>query len=307
MRSILGRIRRERHVIKATTDCGELIREFNPFVVRGPSPTMARLHRSWKKRRLQANDCQTRCSVCASPTSSNHQPYFPPTPHAIITPRRTTNPPTMGQTPMFRHFTLTTDDATLVTRFDLKEMPPFSPQFNVAPGDRVATVSATMQRPPRDIRFLDWGLIVDDNDVQKKENRAATIREDELAGPRYTPAFRFRRCLILADGLYVWQKDSDVPKYLVRRDRQPFTFAGLREHFASGETSFDTCAIITTILSGAGATEQAMPALVTPQDYDKWLSPMVTKAQLLAKLISRLPFHEMESREVGDHVKQVSF
>jgi putative SOS response-associated peptidase YedK len=224
-----------------------------------------------------------------------------------MTPQRTTNHPTMGQTPMFRHFTLTTDDATLVTRFNLKEMPPFSPQFNIAPGDRVATVSASMQRPPRDIRFLDWGLIFDDNDVQKKENRAATVREDELAGPRYTPAFRFRRCLILADGLYVWQKDSDVPKYLVRRDRQPFTFAGLREHFASGETSFDTCAIITTILNGAGAPEQAMPALVIPQDYDKWLSPMVTKAQMLAKLISPLPFHEMESREVGDHVKQLGF
>jgi putative SOS response-associated peptidase YedK len=213
----------------------------------------------------------------------------------------------MVQNSMFRHFTLTTDDATLVTSFGLKEMPPFSPKYNIAPSDQVATVSASMQRPPRDIRFLDWGLIFDDNDVQFKDDRVTTVPEDELSAPRYTPAFRFKRCLILADGLYLWQRANDVPRYLVRRDHKPFTFAGLREHYASGEISFDTCAIITASLSGPGTSGQPMPALVAPQDYDKWLSPMVTKVQILTKLISPLAFPEMESREVGDHVKQVSF
>ena len=209
---------------------------------------------------------------------------------------------------MFRHFTLTTDDATLVTRFDLKEMPPFSPKYNITPNDPVATISASMQRPPRDIRFLDWGLIFDDKDVQSKDDRVATVRDDELPSPRYTPLFRFKRCLILADGLYLWKSANDVPSYMVRRDRQPFTFAGIREHYASGETSFDTCAIITTILNDTGSSQQTMPAIVAPQDYDKWLSPMVTKAKLLAHSdwpLPRCQFREMESRAVGDHVKQV--
>ncbi len=208
---------------------------------------------------------------------------------------------------MFRHFTLTTDDATLVTRFDLKEMPPFSPKYNIAPNDPIATISATMQRPPRDIRFLDWGLIFDDKDVESKGDRVTTVPEDELSAPRYTPAFRFKRCLILADGLYLWKSANDEPNYMVRRDRQPFTFAGIREHYASGDISFDTCAIITTSLIGDGSSGQAMPGLVKPQDYDKWLSPMVTKVKLLATLINPLPLGEMESRKVGDHVRQVSF
>ena len=96
------------------------------------------------------------------------------------------------------------------------------------------------------------------------------------------------------------------PKYLVRRDLQPFALAGLREHFASGEDSFDTCAIITTNVNLAGVSVQTMPLLVTPQDYDQWLSPMVTKIQRIQKLINRLPFGEMESRAVGDQVKDVS-
>ena len=113
--------------------------------------------------------------------------------------------------------------------------------------------------PPRDIRFLDWGLIFDDKDVQAKDDRVTTVPEVDLSAPRYTPAFRFKRCLILADGLYLWKSANDEPKYMLRRDRQPFTFAGIREHYASGDISFDTFAIITTSLNGDGSSGQAMP------------------------------------------------
>jgi putative SOS response-associated peptidase YedK len=212
----------------------------------------------------------------------------------------------VGNLAMFRRFTLTTDFTTLVAHFNLKEMPPFSPSYNIAPGDRVATLSATMDLPPRDIRMLDWGFIFDDKDVKLKEDRVATVREDELAAPRYLSLLRFKRCLILADGLYVWQSETDVPRYLVRPDRQPFAFAGIREHFASGENKFDTCAVITAIGSGGGASAQAMPALVGPQDYDQWLSPMLTKVQRIGKLIIPLTLGEMESRAVGDQVKDAS-
>ena len=207
---------------------------------------------------------------------------------------------------MFRDFTLTTDDATLVTRFELKEMPPFSPKYHIAPGDRVATVPASMQRVPRNVVLLDWGLIFDDKDVAHKEDRVTKVHEDKLKSLPYDSLFRYKRCLILADGLYVWKLDGDVPKYLVRRDRQPFAFAGVRHRFSKGEESWDTCAIITIDANGGGEPVQAMPALVKTQDFDKWISPMVTKVVLLKTLLAPLPLGEMESRDVGDHVKDVN-
>jgi putative SOS response-associated peptidase YedK len=212
----------------------------------------------------------------------------------------------MGHIAMFRQFTLTTDGTTLVTHFNLKEMPEFSPRYNIAPNDRLATVSASMALPPREIKYLSWGLIFDEKAVQRKEDREATVREDNLPAPRFESLFRFKRCLILADGLFVWQREHDAPKYFVRSDRQPFALAGLRQHFSSGEDSFDTCAIITTNLIDDGVSDLAMPALVEPQDYDPWLSPMNTKVQRIKKLIRPLPFGAMESWEVGDHVKDIS-
>ena len=207
---------------------------------------------------------------------------------------------------MIRHFTLTTDDATLVTRFNLKEMPPFSPRYNIAPSDQVATIPASMARSPRNIGFLNWGLIFDDKDVTNKEERVTTVRDENLSAPRFESLFRFKRCLILADGLYVWQLENDVPKYLVHQDGHPFAFAGVRERFSKGENSWDTCAIITLSVDGGGGPPQAMPACVKPVDYDKWTSPMVTKVVLLRTLMTPLRLGEMESRAVGDHVKDVN-
>jgi putative SOS response-associated peptidase YedK len=212
----------------------------------------------------------------------------------------------MGYLSMFKHFTLTTDPTTLVTCFNLKEMPPFSPAYNIAPGDRVVTVPASMERSPRHIGLLDWGLIFDDKDVARKEDRVATVRDDSLSSPRYESSFRYRRCLVLADGLFVWQLDNDVPKYSVRRDQQPFALAGIRQRFSKGEESWDTCAIITINMDGGGVPGQALPVCVSPEDYDKWTSPMVTKVAMLKKLMTSLPLGQMESRAVGDHVKDAN-
>jgi putative SOS response-associated peptidase YedK len=163
-----------------------------------------------------------------------------------------------------------------------------------------------MELPPRDIRSLDWGLILNEKDIKSTENRAITVHDNELSSVRFNPLLRFKRCLILADGLYFWKNAVDVPQYLVRSDRQPFALAGIREQFKSGENSFNTCAIISISPSESGESAQAMPALVRSADFDQWLSPMVTKIQRIAKLISPLPLDEMESRAVGDQVKDAA-
>ena len=149
-------------------------------------------------------------------------------------------------------------------------------------------------------------MILDENDVASKENRVTKIHEDKLKSVPYESLFRYKRCLIIADGLYVWKLDQDVPKYLVRRDRQPFAFAGVRNRFSKGDEAWDTCAIITINANDDGEPAQAMPALVKTEDADKWISPMVTKVVLLKKMLAPLPLGEMESREVGDHVKDVN-
>jgi hypothetical protein len=61
-------------------------------------------------------------------------------------------------------------------------------------------------------------------------------------------AFRQRRCLILADGFYEWQKTADrkQPFLIHLKDGSPFAFAGLWERWKRGEQAINSCSIIVT-------------------------------------------------------------
>ena len=54
--------------------------------------------------------------------------------------------------------------------------------------------------------------------------------------PAFRSAFRRRRCLVVADGFYEWEKTyGKTPYYFRLRDGGPFAFAGLWERWEKGE------------------------------------------------------------------------
>jgi putative SOS response-associated peptidase YedK len=75
---------------------------------------------------------------------------------------------------------------------------------------------------------------------------AETIAEK----PSFREAFQKRRCLIIADGFYEWQKLGRMKKPLKfsLKTGQPFGLAGLYETWISPEQKpINTCTIITTV------------------------------------------------------------
>ncbi len=68
--------------------------------------------------------------------------------------------------------------------------------------------------------------------------------------PAFRRAFRERRCLILADGFYEWQRQDGrkQPYYIRLREGRPFAFAGLWERWVPPDGQpLDSCTIITTV------------------------------------------------------------
>jgi len=68
--------------------------------------------------------------------------------------------------------------------------------------------------------------------------------------PSFRRAFRERRCLILADGLYEWQRqDRRKQPYFIRlRDGKPFAFVGLWDRWVDAEgRTIESCTILTTV------------------------------------------------------------
>lgn len=135
----------------------------------------------------------------------------------------------------------------LEERFDAAFADPFSPTYNVAPGQRVPVVT---DEAPAAIRQLEWGLVPSwaDGDADRLINaRAETVAEtrsfraayrqqgtgrseaETADSGRETPAAG--RCLVIADGFYEWTPTDagNQPYRIGFGDDRPFAMAGLWE------------------------------------------------------------------------------
>jgi putative SOS response-associated peptidase YedK len=88
--------------------------------------------------------------------------------------------------------------------------------------------------------------------------------------PAFRLAFRKRRCLILADGFYEWEKQGKRKQpYLFRlKGGEPFAFAGLWEHWERDGKVIDSCTILTTDPNElVKPLHDRMPVILSPHDF----------------------------------------
>lgn len=207
---------------------------------------------------------------------------------------------------MCGRYTLRTPVETLVERFEINEYPSsITPSYNIAPSQGVAAVIA--ENGKRKLEMLHWGLIpswAKDPEVGNKmiNARAETVAEK----PSYRKAFKERRCLILADGFYEWQKTDSgkQPFYIRMEDEAPFAFAGLWESWQNGR-EIRSCTIITTSPNEVAAqVHNRMPVILHPEDYEMWLDPDFDEREPLTTLLKPFPAEAMEAYPVSRKVNR---
>lgn len=195
--------------------------------------------------------------------------------------------------------------------FQLSVVPPLPPRYNIAPTQLVSTVLQTQQQPERQLRVLRWGLIPSWAKDPAIGNRLINARAETVAEkPSFRSALRYRRCLVLADGFYEWQRQGakKQPYYFQLHSQQPFGFAGLWEHWASpaGEV-IETCTILTTAANEVlSPIHDRMPVILHPDDYDRWLDPDLTTSAQLLPLLHPYPADEMQSYPVSTLVNRAT-
>lgn len=208
---------------------------------------------------------------------------------------------------MCGRFTLSAPAAILAEQFHLAESPAWAPRYNIAPSQPVATVMVTPEDTDRRFRPLQWGLIpswakapgIGADMINARAETAATK-------PAFRAAFRRRRCLVLADGFYEWQRQGrrKQPFYVRLRDGQPFAFAGLWEHWEGSEgQAIDSCALLTTEPNELmRPLHHRMPVILEPTVYDLWLDPAVQNADALQSLLQPYPSEELTAYPVSPRV-----
>jgi putative SOS response-associated peptidase YedK len=178
----------------------------------------------------------------------------------------------------------------VVRLFGVADAPEIEPRFNIAPTQYVATV----REPggPREVAMLYWGLVPSWAKEKAIGARMINARAETLGEkPSFRSAYRRRRCLVLADGYYEWQRAGAVkqPYFISQRSGEPFGMAGLCEHWRDPLTgeALESCCIVTTSPAASVAhVHDRMPVIVPPGDHAQWLDPDNVATARLGRLLA---------------------
>jgi len=213
---------------------------------------------------------------------------------------------------MCGRYTLKTAPELVADQFQFEELSDLKPRYNIAPSQLVASVRMTSGSTTREGVMLKWGLIpswAKDPAIGMKliNARAETVAEK----PSFRKPFKQRRCLVLADGFYEWQKEGRVkqPYYIRLKSERPFAFAGLWDHWASADgNTIETCALLTTEPNELMAPiHHRMPVILNPDTYDDWLDPDQQDVERLATLLGSYPAEKMMANPVSRIVNNARF
>ena len=204
---------------------------------------------------------------------------------------------------MCGRYSLKADIAQLAMRFEFAaDEAIHEPAYNIAPTQQVLTVTNDGERRAS---YMRWGLIPFWAKDAKIGYRMINARGETVAEkPSFRTALRKRRCLILADGFYEWQKlggKRKRPMRIVLKSGEPFAFAGLWETWKDPEGELiKSCTIITTAANDyLQPIHDRMPVILPQESESFWLDKDVEDPLALTSVIAPYPDSEMEAFEVS--------
>jgi putative SOS response-associated peptidase YedK len=183
-----------------------------------------------------------------------------------------------------------------VTRFVDVDL---GPRYNIAPSQFVEAIIGDGDE--KRMGPMQWGFTSASRGPSGPtpiNARAETI----ATSPLFRDAFRRRRCLVVADGFYEWQKvgRGKTPYFIHLRSGRPFAFAGIwSAHGDPKRGRIATCAIVTCEPNELMAPiHNRMPVILPAVARERWLDADAEPAGLRA-LLASLPSAEMEAYAVS--------
>lgn len=185
-------------------------------------------------------------------------------------------------------------------------------RYNIAPSQMVACVRGMPESSCREGVLLRWGLVPSWAKDQAIANKLINARAETVAEkPAFRRSFRHKRCLVLADGFYEWQREGRAkqPYFIRMNDERPFAFAGIWDHWVGGDgQTIESCAMLTTEPNDLMATiHHRMPVILKPEDYGGWLDISLQDSSKLLRFLYSYPAADMVAYPVSLRVNNPRF
>ncbi|MEM7555946.1 MAG: SOS response-associated peptidase [Cyanobacteria bacterium P01_A01_bin.84] len=205
---------------------------------------------------------------------------------------------------MCGRFSLSATIEAIGQQFDIEKLPVLEPQYNITPSQNIAVVFYDNDNLLRKCEKFHWGLIPSWASFPKMSKKLINARSETVEEkPSFRSAFKYRRCLILADGFYEWKnhEGEKQPFYFSLRHRRLFAIAGLWEKWKSpGGEEIRSCTILTTEANEIlKPIHHRMPVILKPEYYNLWLNTEEHSPSVLKKLLSPYDPTEMSAYRVS--------
>ncbi len=184
-------------------------------------------------------------------------------------------------------------------------LPNFPPRYNVAPTQDAPVVRLNPETKERQLDLLRFGLIPHWAKDPLK-GKPLINAQSETVHKRLAKDFAERRCIVVADGFYEWDK-ATTPKQPYRitlKSGAPMAFAGV---WSGKRLADDTIvrgfAILTTAPNKTvQQVHNRMPVILPPSAFSLWLGEEKASEQELLDLCAPYPDADMRMYPVSTRV-----
>jgi putative SOS response-associated peptidase YedK len=184
----------------------------------------------------------------------------------------------------------------------------YSPRYNIAPTQPVLAVT---NDEGRYLVYLRWEFIPSWAKSASVGNRLINARAETVTErPSFRTALARRRCLVIADGFYEWQRAGNArrPMRTAMKSGEPFAFAGLWDSWRDPVGDIvRSCTIITTEPNELlRPIHNRMPVILPKELESFWLDDEVQDPFALGDILSPSPAEAMQAYEVSSLVNRPS-
>jgi len=174
---------------------------------------------------------------------------------------------------MCGRFTMTAEKEDIMSEFEISLCDiDFKPAYNIAPTQEVIVLLKE-----KNFQLFRWGLIPSwAKEINSKYHMINARAESLTEKQAYRSLVKEKRCIIIGDGFYEWQKrgNKKIPFYIRLKSGGIFGFAGLWDKWVSPdkEKIIKSCTIITTEANDfMKIIHNRMPAILTGMNIFEWL------------------------------------
>lgn len=209
---------------------------------------------------------------------------------------------------MCGRYTLLADELKIRQRFDIPyEIDNYHPNYNIAPSQQVLAIIHDGKK--RRAGFLKWGLVPSWTKDEKIGNKMINARSETAhVKPSFRNLMARKRCLVIADSFYEWQKTEDgkIPKRIQLENRELFAFAGLWDKWQNGDKTLFTCTLLTkdsnTFMKNI---HHRMPIILPKDKEDIWIRPSFANAKEAHQFLNDIKMEPLSAYSVSDFVNNV--